>query len=218
MELTRFSNRRTRLLIFVLFVVAYPAIFLGAKRAWDSTANRVEDWLPSSFEETQKLIWFAGHFGSDEILMISWPDCTLEDPRLGQLAEALLQPVPGPHGEGPPLFHRVFTGAQVLESLTDPPLELSREEALQRLEGWLVGPDRRTSCALALVSAAGAEDRKAAVERAYECAASACGLSHREVIMAGSTVDGVAIDEISLATLLELNTTSLMMCACFCGA
>ena len=206
-----FLGRRRRLLIFILLVGSYPLVFRGATRAWFSTANRVVDWLPADFEETQKLMWFARHFGSDEILMVSWPGCTLDDPRLPCLAEALLEPVPGPKGDRPPLFRLVFTSPEVLHTLMEPPLDLPRGEALRRLVGWLVGGDGMTSCAVALVSEAGIADRAAAVDRVYDCA-EACGVRRDEVIVAGSTVDGVAIDRISLAALLELNGASLAVC------
>ncbi|MBN1590425.1 MAG: MMPL family transporter [Pirellulales bacterium] len=211
MDPPRFLGRRRRLLIFLLFVVSYPFILHGATCAWFSTANRVADWLPRNFEETRKLMWFAERFGSDEILMVSWIGCSCNDPRLPKLAEALKAPVPDPDGEKPRLFRVAMTSPEVLKSLMEPPLELPRDEAVKRLEGWLVGRDGITSCLVALVSEAGIEDRKAAVDRVYKCAED-CGLRHEDIIMAGSTVDGVAIDRISLAALLELNGASLVVC------
>ncbi|HBO43285.1 MAG TPA: hypothetical protein DD670_05010, partial [Planctomycetaceae bacterium] len=208
MESPRFLTSRSRLLIFLLFVGCYPLVFHGGMRAWLSTANRVLDWLPADFEETEKLMWFAHRFGSDEILMVSWIGCGWGDPHLPQLAEALVQPVPTEDGEGPALFRIALTSPEVLEELMRPPLDLPRDEALNRLQGWLVGRDGVTSCLIALVSEAGIENRKAAVERVYECA-EACGLDRKDVIVAGSTVDGVAIDRISLDALLELNGASL---------
>jgi uncharacterized protein len=206
-----FLGSRCRLIVFLLFMGSYPWVFHGALRAWCSTANRVADWLPADFDETQKLMWFAEHFGSDELLMVSWKGCSWGDARLPKLAAALQQPVPQPGGEGPPLFSLVFTSPELLAELMKPPLQLSRAEALTRLEGWLIGRDGATSCLVGLVSDAGMEDRKAAVERVCTCAEK-CGVPCAEVILAGPTVDGVAIDQISLNALLEINGASLAVC------
>ncbi|MFI4876051.1 MAG: hypothetical protein ACIALR_11955, partial [Blastopirellula sp. JB062] len=69
-------------LILAFFLAVTPILSFGAKGAWDSIQNRVEDWLPESFEETQRLRWFQQQFGTDELLMISWEGCVLDDPRL----------------------------------------------------------------------------------------------------------------------------------------
>ena len=87
---TVFFNRKYRVAVFCAFAIAVPFIMFGAKQAWDSNANRVEDWLPAGFSETQKLYWFSEHFGSDELLMVSWPGCNLDDTRLDRLADALV--------------------------------------------------------------------------------------------------------------------------------
>jgi len=228
-----FLNRRGRWIIYLLFLVSYPFVFHGAMTAWNSVENNVVDWMPAGFDETQKLFWFADHFGSDELLMVSWIGCTLSERapsgspaaeastsaerQLRQLAKALVEPVPGPQGESPPLFSLVFTSPELLDELMAPPLELSRREAIERLDDWLVGRDPTagdgavTACLVAVVSEAGMNDRKAAVGRVYQCAEQ-IGLNRGDVIMAGPTVDGVAIDQISLGTLLELNLASLAIC------
>ncbi len=205
MNETVFFDRRYRLVVFCAFAVAVPFVMFGAKKAWDSNANRVEDWLPAAFSETKKLYWFSGHFGSDEILMVSWPGCTLDDERLDRLAAALVKPA---EKGAKPLFRYVFTGREALHDFMAPPLELSRKQALKRMEGWLVGKDGRTTCAVALVSRAGIHNRHGAVAWVYECAQSACGLAPDDIFVAGSTVDGVVIDDISEESVLALNVVS----------
>jgi hypothetical protein len=53
-------------------LLAWPFVGYGAIRALQSSKNRIEDWLPASFEETKSLYAFFDRFGSDEFLMISW--------------------------------------------------------------------------------------------------------------------------------------------------
>jgi len=205
--------RRHGLVILISFLILLPVVLYGSKQAWDSVSNRPADWLPESFEETQQLIWFFNQFGSgDELLMISWAGCALGNRQAERLAAELAGPVERDTKPNEPLFRRVFTGQQVLDDLTSPPLDLSREEALGRLEGWLVGPDHRTTCVLALVSEAGMRDRHAAVNWAYARTQSITGLPSEKIHMAGTTMDGVAIDEISKESLTILTGVSLLIC------
>lgn len=202
-------HRRT---IFFATLLAVPLCVFGAKQAWDRNTNRVEDWLPASFDETQRLMWFIDHFGSDEILVVSWPGCNLDDPRLAEFVRAVLAPCDRGSLAGQKLFRRAWSGPDVIRALTREPLELSEGEALERLDGWLVGPDRYTTCAMALVSDVGLTHRRAAIDWVYRCAHQACGLETHEVHVAGSSVDGVAIDRASQSALLALNGYSFAVC------
>ncbi len=165
--------------------------------AWDMQGNRVEDWLPESFAETQKLNRFVDQFGSSELLMVSWDGCTLEDTRLEQYSTQL-QTRAMHRGQSVVWFDRVWTGQSVLETLTDEPINITRQAAITRMQGWLVGPDRATTCAIAMVSAAG----KDSIE----------GLSRRDIHIAGPTVDGVAINHASKSSLLQFNLWSFSIC------
>ncbi len=196
--------------LLLLLIILLPWVGWGAKQAWDSNSNRVEDWLPLAFEETQQLRWFNERFGTDELLMISWQGCTLDDPRLERLREKLAQPPQ--NGQGEPLFGEVLTGPQVLQDLTRGRLDLPRQQALERLQGWLVGPDGETTCAVAVVSQAGAADRHRAVDHVYQVAEAATGLPAEKIHIAGPTLEGVAIDRASQQSLLELNVFSSLIC------
>lgn len=198
-------------LIIAFFLAVTPVLTYGAKGAWDSIRNRIEDWLPESFEETQRLIWFYEQFGTDELLMISWEGCTLDDPRLDLYKAELTRP--DESGDKPVTWFRsVVTGPEAIESLTADPLELSKEEALARMQGWLIGPDQTQTCLIAIVSPAGEENRAAAIEYAYSRADQVEGLSRDAMIIAGPTSDGVAIDAASKESLDLLNLGSFAVC------
>ena len=192
--------------LLLLFPVAY-----GAKQAWDQQTNRVEDWLPETFEETQQLLWFLERFGSDELLMISWDGCTLEDARLAELTARLQEPV-DVHGQPVQWFERVWSGKEILRLLTEEPIGLTEAQALDRMQGWLVGPDRETTCVIATVSRFGMGDRAGAVEFVLATAESVTGLPRESLALAGPTYDGVAINEASKNSLLQLNLWSFLVC------
>ncbi|MAG92454.1 MAG: hypothetical protein CMJ48_01705, partial [Planctomycetaceae bacterium] len=92
---------------------------------------------------------------------------------------------------------RVISGYDSLRQLTAPPLELSREEALERLQGTLVGPDRKTSCAVVVLTFAGNAQRTESIEAILNTAEQVCELPREELYVAGPPVDGVAIDTAS---------------------
>jgi uncharacterized protein len=203
----RFYDRFGPLICLVALALS-PLLAYGTVKAFLSHTNDVADWLPETFDETQRLFWFVERFGSDEILVVSWPGCTLEDERLDRFADELLRPHP-PDGSdtGVHLFRRVFTGRQVYLELTGEPLRLSPVVALERMRGWLLGPDWRTTCAVALVSRAGMTDRHAALD-AVHAAAARVGLEPQQLRIGGSTADSVAIDRAGMHRIYSIAAIS----------
>ncbi|MEX1041548.1 MAG: MMPL family transporter [Pirellulaceae bacterium] len=197
--------------IIAFFLALTPIVGYGTKAAFDGIKNRVEDWLPDSFEETQRLMWFYERFGTDELLMISWEGCTLEDPRIAVYKEHL-DALDSSETPAADYFSEVLTGPEAVESLVSEPLDLPREEAIGRLRGWLVGPDGEHTCLIAIVKNAAEVDRAAAVEYAYRCAEAVEGLAREDLVIAGPTRDGVAIDEASKNSLAQLNLGSFGVC------
>lgn len=138
-----FRDRYTRLLqrrsfwIICAFFAVLPMIVAGSVRAVNSNTNDVQDWLPASYQETVDLQWYVSKFssGSDQVVIVSWSGCRLDDPRLPMLAAKLRSDTTEPK-----LFNSVVTGPELIEQLTTEPLDLHRTTALQRLEGSLIGP------------------------------------------------------------------------------
>ncbi len=164
------------LYILVLTIAMVPGVFYCAGKAVQSNVNKVEDWLPKTFDETKQLGWFRKHFASDQFVVISWEGCRLrdakgdasesvDDPRIERLAhllvandadhpldpsDASLQPVKPVSdqwkADAAKYFKSVTTGRRVLERLTSAPLSLDEQLAVERLKGSLIGPDGRQTC------------------------------------------------------------------------
>ena len=157
--------------IVVVTLVFLPISFYYAGRAVQSNVNRVEDWLPRSFEETKHLAWFRQHFAADQFIIVSWQGCQLgteesgtqDDPRLELLANLLVPNQSGVLSDGKPeysqnqlseaddiarrkYFKSVITGRQILDRLTKPPLSLPVKTATGRLQGSMIGPDGKQTC------------------------------------------------------------------------
>ena len=184
--------------VALLLVLSLPWVAMGVRGALRSNTNDPRQWLPRGFQETDTYLWLQEHFGSDEITVVSWPGCTLDDERTERLAEALLA------DPQTTLFQRALTGRQVLNQLTSPPLNLPAKEAIDRLRGVFIGPDGQTTCVLLTIAPRGVENRAAAIGQVFETAERACGLKPDELRLGGPTVDAATIDVESQRLLLQL--------------
>ncbi|MDX1927311.1 MAG: MMPL family transporter [Pirellulaceae bacterium] len=188
-------------------LLAWPFVGYGAIRALQSSKNRIEDWLPASFEETKSLYAFFDRFGSDEFLMISWKGCVLGDPRIEKLQSLLV----APDESGVAYFAKADGGTQVLRTLIDQQ-KMSEVDARKRLTRLFIGPDQNQTCVIALISNSGFEDRKSAIQTAWQATQQATGLPIDDIHIAGTTADSVAVDAASNQWLMELNALSSLVC------
>ena len=196
--MTKTFYTRCAPLILVAAALLVPAMIVGVRGSLRESSNDVRQWLPQGFAEARQYDWFLSHFGSEEIVVVSWPGCTVDDPRVPHLAEALrkaeLDTTTAGPGDRRPVFRSVMTGPELLDGLMAGSLKLSREDALRRLEGSLVGPDLKTTALVAQISATGAADRSAALATIEELAQAHAGVSPQELRLGGPTVDSVALD------------------------
>lgn len=189
-------------MILLLALAVTPALGYGVWNGMRGGDNDVRQWLPAGFEETRNYDWFVAQFGSEEMAVISWPGATLSDERLDRVAEGLAPFVASNGTEDDatdneqrrPLFSHVMTSRQALADLMAEPMNLSRDEAIRRLQGTLLGPDGETAGLIVTVSEFGAADRHAALEAVSRVAEQQAGLSPDDLRMGGPTVESVALD------------------------
>jgi len=211
------SPRRS-LLICIVAIACMPVLLYGVKTAFDSMVNDVADWLPDDFPQTATVRWYGERFGSDAILVASWPGCTVDDERLDRVKEGLSKaatPLNG--GEQRRLFDVVFTGRDILNELTSPPLSLPEWAAATRMRGWLIGPNEgegATACVVTTLTVAGWDNRHAAIEAVRETARSV-GVDPKELRLGGPAVDSVAIDSVSREWLMPLGAASVVCALAF---
>ncbi len=216
-----FFARRYRW-IFVLVAFVLPFISRGARLAIQSNVNDVRDWLPPGYPESKELTWFQQHFAGEQFALVSWDGCTLGNTEKLKLLAAKL--VPGdsdaPRTGRMRLFADVVTGPETIEEMTGPPLYLSYDEAVRRLEGALVGPEvegqghaSRTTCLVVTLSSEGRStnrQKRAAIEQ-IKAAAAECAIPAEHLHMGGPPVDNVAIDVEGERTLFRLAVLSFVV-------
>lgn len=200
-----------KLLLSFLIAACLPFTIWGAVKAWESNSNDVADWLPEDLPATQELMRFVQLFGSDELLMIRWDGCDLNDPRVELYRQALLQATDSPNGEVR-YFRSLLTGPQMLDFYESAPLSMNRSDALKKMQGWIIAEDEMKTSLIAFVSKQGALDRHSAIDHVYAAANRIEGLSAEDLYLAGPTLNGVAIDRASQQNLMRLNLASFAVC------
>jgi hypothetical protein len=181
-----------------------PLAGLGVVQAIRSNANDVRDWVPAHYPETRDYQWFRQYFGNEDFVVVSWPGCTLDDPRLARLAERLRQrnELRQRRGEFVP-FRRVTTGAELIEHMTAEPVNLDRAAVIDRLQGTLIGPDGQTTCAIVTLNTLGHGQLRPALAEIRAAAADE-GLPPETTFLGGPPVVNAAIDRSSSDSLVRL--------------
>ncbi len=200
------THTRPRWAIAVLVVLGclVPLAAIGVRAAIRSNTNDVRDWLPAHFPETKQYAWFREQFGSEEFVVVSWPGCDLDDPRLEQLSAKLTERSAASELQGnSPLFTRVTTGREMLDDLTTPRFGLTRSQARSRLQGTLIGPDGKQTCAVVTLSEQARRHLRTMLNE-IRAAAVAIGIPAESVHLGGPSVVNDAIDRSSTQSLVRL--------------
>ena len=197
-------HRRWAIVVLCAALGFLPLTILGDFVAVRSNVNDVRDWLPAHFPETAQYRWFRERFSSEDFVVVSWPGCTLDDPRLENLSDNLRQRSAQHllHG-GYPLFSRVTSGSELVDELASDRVGLSRSQVIARLRGTMIGPDGRQTCAVVTIDD-GARLKLRLVLDEIRAAAAEIGLPKDAVHLGGPAVVNDAIDKSSSESLVRL--------------
>jgi len=219
----RFLNAPLRYLLLFLFAIFFVILLYGGNEAQKTSNNEVKDWFPKTFPETQKLMFFKNHFGSSEMVLISWDGLTPEDPVQEVLAEEFLKSETDEKGAAlPPLVGKVLTTKGILEKLDSmnekrysrqkPPKPI-REISEEKIQGWVLSRDRQEGCVVVEPSEEGVANREALLEKLYADAIRVTGLTREEIHIAGVTCDSVEIDRVTKTSQMRLMPIFILVCA-----
>ena len=174
--------------ILILTALLLPGIVFGGLKALKVYSNDVKQWLPEGYEEARIYDQFQEKFGIDEMVVISWKDCRIDNPDVLKFQDALQAKT----NEAGTVFSNVNSGPSMLDNLLS--IGVSREAALKRLEGLVIGADGSTTCVLASPSESSVGDRRTVIEAMLDVAQETLGLAPDQLKMAGPTMDGAAIN------------------------
>ena len=153
-----------------------------------SNTEDVLQWLPDNSEARQEYNVFSEKFGSDDFLIVTWPGCTLDDPRLEQFCQQLTET----DSEG--LIRSVFNGTDIIEKLQSAS-QLSKKEILHRFKGIYFGiKDTNQTLALIELDKNGASNRRESLEHIDQVISDVPGLELDDAIFGGYPYVGVSLD------------------------
>ena len=184
--MTFLQRRSTLILCVALFLL--PLVIMGAVKSQSEYVNNIRQWFPNGFEEAKTYDWFVEQFDVDEMIVLSWPGCELDDERVEKLRLAL----EAAENDAGPLFSRVTSGPHMLSQLQS--VGVSDREARKRISGLLLGKNGRTTCVLAYPVKALVKRRLDVVNRVYEIVEQEIEVLPDQLRAGGPTIDGAAVD------------------------
>jgi predicted RND superfamily exporter protein len=209
-------------------------VVVGAIKAKGNNRNDVKGWLPLEYPETKTYRFFRENFQGEEFILVSWVGCTMDDPRLELLARKLLPPPEEASRIDRPIFFKTAqTGPRAVERMTEEPLNLDTEEAVDRLTGALIGDidpqDEQTrgennaadlteaevddlqTCLVLTLSDAARANLHGAIDTIKNVAVEECGIPEETLHMGGPPVDNVSIDRAGQTSVTLLFGLSLVV-------
>ena len=179
----------TRFDIFGLGLLLGSILFclLGFSRLQSNTED-VLQWLPDNSEAREEYDEFERKFGSDDFLVVTWNDCTIEDPRLKLFCGRLKE------NDSDGLIQSVFNGSDVIEKL-ESEFQLSKKSILRRFKGLYFGvEDPNQTLALIELSKKGSANRRESLRQIEQVIVGVPDLELDDVIFGGYPYVGVNID------------------------
>lgn len=101
--------------------------------------NEVHDWIPKDNPDYKVVEWYRRHFPLDEVVLFTWEGSSLEDPRTERLVHKIRGTIDakGKFRGGSKFIDRVCSPHDLISRMRKN--KISREVAVERLEGVLIG-------------------------------------------------------------------------------
>jgi len=189
------------LVTLAALAAATPWIVSAASAVLAIPTTTPIEWVPATFPPRLAYDRFTREFESGDVVIASWPDCTLDNPAIDRFLAVATGTAAPCDRDGKPWFEGVVTGKTVLARLTDPPLSLDRKAALERLRGVLIGADGSTTCLVIPFTRAGLADRREAVAWIRDVLLRTATPREADLHLAGPVIDNVAVDAASADSL-----------------
>lgn len=221
-----FAHKPRLRLIFVYGLLLLPAIGYGAWCALQGNSNSPLTWVPPDDPARAAYDRFCERFGPGDVVVLSWPGCTIDEPALDRLTAMLRSDPAFYDSQGRWYFDRVTSGRELVQWMThlsagpigaagqSLPVTVSpldQATAVARLQGSFVGPDGQTTCLVIAFTAEGLKQRAELVPL-IERAAGYCGhVPSYQLHLAGPVIDGLSVDQASQQSLTLLAGPSALV-------
>jgi predicted RND superfamily exporter protein len=185
------------LVTLALLALSVPFILRAAIAVMGADSTTPIEWVPDTFPPRQAYQQFTTEFESGDVVVASWSGCTLGAPAIDRFISVANGPDAPRDRQGRLWFEPIVAGSTVLERLTEPPLALDRQTAIERLQGMLVGPDGETTCLVIPFTPEGLADRRRAVEWIRSTLLQTATPVADELHLTGPVIENVTVDQAS---------------------
>ena len=212
-------HRKRFLLLAVYALIAFPFVAFAAVRVLKSNANSPLDWMPESMPAKRTYLDFTKQFESGDVIVVSWPGCTIDEPKLDRVTQSLRRSKVFHDEHEAWYFDRVVSGREVVKSMMAEPVNLTREKVVERLRGSLVGNDGETTCLVIAFNANGLKHRSDIVPYIRAAVKKHAEIPSSDLHLAGPVIDGLSVDEASQRTMDTYAAPSAivtLIVACVC--
>jgi predicted RND superfamily exporter protein len=173
-------------LTFVL--VCFAFCYVGFSKIQSNTED-VLQWLPDQSDAREKYDFFTSKFGSDDFLIVTWQDCTVDDPRLASFTKHVRD------HDSDALIQKVTNGTEVVQRLSSD-MKLTRASVLGRLRGVFFGTENpELTCALIELSSHGTANRVGSMQLVWDAIDADPKLNRQDVTMGGYPYIATFIDK-----------------------
>ena len=160
---------------------------MGLSR-FQSNTEDVLQWLPDNSPSRKLYNEFEDKFGSDDFLVVTWNDCTVDDPRLKHFCKRLVDQDSGN------LIQSVVNGADVISRLSAES-GLKEKYILNRFKGIFFGvDDSAQTLALIELTKNGSADRKESLSQVEAAIKDTPDLNLDQITFGGYPYVGINID------------------------
>ena len=119
-------------LLLAVFALTFPLVAYVSTLPPERFRNELTEWGDQKSEAYTQFVDYRQKFGTNELVVISWPGCNLDDDRVGEVTRNIESQLGG-------LVERVSNGQRVFRQLQDR-ARLSESGALKRLRNVFVAP------------------------------------------------------------------------------
>lgn len=211
--------RKRFLLLTGYLLVSLPFIGWGASQALKTTANSPADWVSDAFPARQRYDEFRRQFGAGDVVVLSWDGCTIDNPRLDALLRVLREAKAFRDSQDDWVFEQVTSGREVLSQQVSAESGISRETAIERLRGFLIGPDDLTTCVIVSLTSKSLPNRDFVVRLIRAAARKVCDVEYGDQHLAGPVIDGLTVDiasRDSLDGIAPISTAVILLVCWLC--
>ncbi len=145
---------------------------------FDSNMEDVMQWLPDETADRELYEQFTAQFGVDDFLVVTWPGCTVADPRCDTFVEAITA-----HDQEQ-FVQDALSGRHLIDQLARAQ-RAEPDEIMDRFRGTYFGADDDKTCVVVTLTRHGMQDRRSTIHYVKQIAYDSIEIAETDLVLAG---------------------------------